>query len=364
MSSRSIGVTKVWLIRWMISWVIRSPSCSQMRISRTKSALSGYSISISLSSAAARTILPAASSKRSKNSRSRGTKTCERRAKRRHLSTSAIHGTLTSASPDRYRRQRFEADLVRHETPTAPAPGSEGVRPPLCRLPQRDQRRPAGDAAGNAFPPPLRHLQDADRPLQPLAELARLGDLDWALLRRAHAQRVPERVTQAAVSAVEALRRLLRELDAVREEVLVRLVDVVDRDDRRRPQRALGDELADLLRRRLVVCGRPGLLEEQLLIGLPGEVHGEPAHEAEVGIGVHLEAELPNVEVERLVLIEYVNLCMSDFVSHGDDATPRSAPSLLQNCSVWSRPSRSTPAPPSGRRRASGRCSAARRRSP
>ena len=33
MSSRSIGVTKVVLRRWMMSCVIRSPSCSALRMS-------------------------------------------------------------------------------------------------------------------------------------------------------------------------------------------------------------------------------------------------------------------------------------------------------------------------------------------
>ena len=37
-------------------------------------------------------------------------------------------------------------------------------------------------------------------------------------------------------------------------------------------------------------------------------VHRQPAHEAEVGVGVHLEAELADVEVERFVLIEDVYL--------------------------------------------------------
>ena len=41
MSSRSIGVTNVWLSRWMMSWVIRSPSCSQTRISRASSGVLG-----------------------------------------------------------------------------------------------------------------------------------------------------------------------------------------------------------------------------------------------------------------------------------------------------------------------------------
>ena len=42
MSSRSIGVTNVWFSRWMMSCVIRSPSCSQIRMSRASSLRSGY----------------------------------------------------------------------------------------------------------------------------------------------------------------------------------------------------------------------------------------------------------------------------------------------------------------------------------
>src|SRR3954451_963856 len=80
MSSRSIGVTKVELSRWMMSWVIRSPACSQMTMSRARSAESGYRASIRSRRSAAWTALAAASSKRSKNSRSFGAKTCASRA--------------------------------------------------------------------------------------------------------------------------------------------------------------------------------------------------------------------------------------------------------------------------------------------
>src|SRR5919108_2703275 len=79
MSSRSIGVTNVWLRLWMMSWVIRSPSCSQIRISRASSLRSGYSLRSSSSRAAARLMFPPASSNRSKNSRSRGARTFARR---------------------------------------------------------------------------------------------------------------------------------------------------------------------------------------------------------------------------------------------------------------------------------------------
>ena len=41
MSSPSIGVTKVELSRWTMSWVIRSPSCSASRISRASPSVSG-----------------------------------------------------------------------------------------------------------------------------------------------------------------------------------------------------------------------------------------------------------------------------------------------------------------------------------
>src|SRR4051794_10760894 len=80
MSSRSIGVTNVEFSRWMMSWVIRSPVCSQMTMSRARSADSGYRPSIRSSRSAAWTALAAASSKRSKNSRSFGAKTWASRA--------------------------------------------------------------------------------------------------------------------------------------------------------------------------------------------------------------------------------------------------------------------------------------------
>ncbi len=56
MSSRSNGVTKVELRRLMMSWVIRSPSCSDLRISRFRpSDPSGQFWSISWSRPAERT---------------------------------------------------------------------------------------------------------------------------------------------------------------------------------------------------------------------------------------------------------------------------------------------------------------------
>src|SRR3954453_6907114 len=79
MSSRSIGVTNVWFRRWMMSCVSRSPSCSQIRMSRETSFVSGKPRSIWSRRSALRTRLRAEASNRSKNSRSRGAKRFARR---------------------------------------------------------------------------------------------------------------------------------------------------------------------------------------------------------------------------------------------------------------------------------------------
>ena len=51
MSSRSIGVTKVEFSRLMMSWVIRSPSCSALTISRERPVSSGQAPIISVEQA-------------------------------------------------------------------------------------------------------------------------------------------------------------------------------------------------------------------------------------------------------------------------------------------------------------------------
>ncbi len=74
MSSRSSGVTNVELSRWMMSWVIRSPSDSHLRMSRASPPSSGHRSSMSLSSRAERRLFWPASAKRSKKTLSRGTR--------------------------------------------------------------------------------------------------------------------------------------------------------------------------------------------------------------------------------------------------------------------------------------------------
>ena len=73
MSSRSIGVTNVVFSRWMMSWVMRSPSCSALSRSRPRPLSSGHSWNMSRSSLDERSVFWPASVKRSKKTRSCGT---------------------------------------------------------------------------------------------------------------------------------------------------------------------------------------------------------------------------------------------------------------------------------------------------
>jgi len=70
----TLGLTDVLLRRWMMSWVIRSPSCSQIRISRPRPPASGQALIRRPSNCAACRMFAPASSKRLKNSRSLGTR--------------------------------------------------------------------------------------------------------------------------------------------------------------------------------------------------------------------------------------------------------------------------------------------------
>ena len=97
MSSRSIGVTKVELRRWMMSWVIRSPSCSALRISRARPLVLGPGVASSASSSrAARRVFCPASVKRSKKVRSRGS---EREARHGGQPTEVAGDARRAAQP-------------------------------------------------------------------------------------------------------------------------------------------------------------------------------------------------------------------------------------------------------------------------
>src|SRR4051812_33462915 len=87
-------------------------------------------------------------------------------------------------------------------------------------------------------PPEARHLAGVSSELLGGRDLDRLGR------RLRDAQRVAERVAKAAVDAVEVLGRLLGELDALREQLLVGLAAVLDVEDHA-VAAALGNQLAD-----------------------------------------------------------------------------------------------------------------------
>ena len=72
----------------------------------------------------------------------------------------------------------------------------------------------------------------------------------------------------------------------------------------RRAHGALGDQLAELRRGGFVVHRRARLLEEDLDVGVAGNAHRQPAEGALLDVLAHLQAELVDVEVERLVLVE------------------------------------------------------------
>jgi hypothetical protein len=54
--------------------------------------------------------------------------------------------------------------------------------------------------------------------------------------------------------------------------------------------------------------GRTRALEQDLAAGIAGHGHREPAHEPEVGVGLDLQAELVDVELQCLVLVEHEDL--------------------------------------------------------
>jgi len=83
-------------------------------------------------------------------------------------------------------------------------------------------------------------------------------------------------------------------------------------------RRTLRDQLADLLGRFLVVGGRARLLQQDLA-AVTWHIDGQPAHEAQILVAVHLEPQLADIEVERLLLIENVDRRDRESVEHRYD---------------------------------------------
>ncbi len=123
---------------------------------------------------------------------------------------------------------------------------------------------------------------------------------------------------------------------------LVRSLRVVGREEQRAADRTFREQLAHLRGCGLVHRGRTGLLQQDLAARVAGYAHGEPAHETEVDVGAHLEAELVDVEVDSFILVEDVDLGTADRVVHAATVRRRSVSLLLRNCSAAPKPSRST----------------------
>src|SRR4029453_3423893 len=133
-----------------------------------------------------------------------------------------------------------------------------------------------------------------------------------ALLHLRDAQVVAERVSEAEVDAVGLVDRLLGDLHALRLELGVGLEGVVALEEEVAAGGPLGDELAHLRRGLLTHRRRPRLLQQDLPVGLPRQGDRQPPHGAELHVVGDLEAELADVEVERLVLVGHVDLGDSD----------------------------------------------------
>src|ERR1700694_2017375 len=117
---------------------------------------------------------------------------------------------------------------------------------------------------------------------------------------------VAEGIAPAAVDAIGALGRFLGELDASRLELLVRLPAVGGCEEQVPARATFRYELASLLGGLLVEPRRARSLQQDLA-GIARHVHRQPAHEPQVLVGVDLQPEFPDVEVECLVLVENVD---------------------------------------------------------
>src|SRR5205823_3787268 len=129
---------------------------------------------------------------------------------------------------------------------------------------------------------------------------------------------VAEWIAQSAVDAVRSLGRLLGELDALRAKFGVGLAAVVGGEEEVSARGPLGQQFADLGRGFLVERRRSRGLQQNLAVAIARHADGQPAHETEVLVRIDLEAELADIEVERLVLVENVKRRNCESVEHGD----------------------------------------------
>ena len=268
------------------------------------------------------------------------------RRRTRYFAGAARRGVRRTLPPARIRRPRLRPSRTRPRSTRRTRTPVPRAQPPHT---PRASHRSVGRGVGH---PPCGGAWL--RPSPAWATLLRLEDPDG----------VAERVADAHVGAVEVVRGLLGEVgDAALLEGLVQRPGVVGVEDEA-AHGALGDQLAELLGGRLVVERRAGLLEGDLASGFAGDAHGQPAVVALLEVLALLEAELVDVEVERLVLVEDLDrtrrsslVIIGSFLRCGsvwDDPIAREPRPrwLLRNCSIARRDARRAPAaawPPSGR---------------
>src|SRR4051795_7269516 len=180
------------------------------------------------------------------------------------------------------------ASVVRYQLRHSPLPTRSGPSEPWTTI----QGRGPGSARG------WRRRRGVATPGRGRSALLHLGD----------AEVVAEGVAEAEVDAVGLLDRLLADLHTLLLQLGVRLVRRGGAGEPKAADGALGEQVADLGRGLLAHRRRPGLLQQDAAVGVAGDVDGQPAHEAEVDVLPDLEPELADVEVQRLVLVEDVDL--------------------------------------------------------
>src|SRR3954447_3722604 len=135
-----------------------------------------------------------------------------------------------------------------------------------------------------------------------------------------HPDRVAERVAEAEVDAVGLHDRLLGQVNPALLQLGVGLVGVVGDEEQVAAGSALGDQVPDLVGHVGAHRRRRGQLQQHGPVRVGGQRHGREAHRAELLVDLDLEAELPDVEVERGVLVEHVHGGDGDGVQHGQNA--------------------------------------------
>src|SRR5436309_2569844 len=114
---------------------------------------------------------------------------------------------------------------------------------------------------------------------------------------------VAEGVAHSHVDSVEVLDRFLGELDTAGLQRLIQRTAVI-RGEGEPAHRALGYQVADLLRRCLVHRGWAGRIQEDVRSRLARNSDRQPARGTLLEVVADLEPELAGVELEGFILVE------------------------------------------------------------